>query len=92
MAKFALNELLALGAGGSAGMVSLNGTFLGLVGEGDMVEVDEAGEAVVLAAAEAALAALPPSKPDADPEAKPAGRRKAKPVAPVDPAEPPTGE
>lgn len=68
MAHIPLDELLALGAGGSAGMVSLNGRFLGVVGRDDLVEVDEDAEAFV--------ASFRPAAPDvlAEQPAKPSRR------------------
>lgn len=85
MAHISLDELLALGAGGSAGMVSLNGRFLGVLGTHNVVELDDEALAYVEAVRGAPVANAPAPRP---PRARPA---KAKP--PADPApEAPTEE
>lgn len=47
MAHIHLDDLLALGAGGTAGMVILEGRYLGVLGEGNLVELDEDNETFV---------------------------------------------
>lgn len=73
MAHISLDELLALGAGGSAGMVSLNGRFLGVVGRDNLVEVDADAEAFVASFRPAAATDTPEEQPAEQP-AKPSRR------------------